>query len=85
MNKENIEDLKSELLFYKQKAILFNEELKEARSKIESAYNAGFEEGWNKCTKKIRNFIIKHCQDYFSIDDEKELELNEKIRKLNNK
>ena len=52
------------------------------RGNIESSYRSGYVEGWNACTKKIRNFILKHCQDYFTYNDEKEYEIKEKINKL---
>ena len=34
-----------------------------------SSYRDGYMTGWKECTKKIRNFIVKHCVDYENINE----------------
>lgn len=64
MKKDN-EDITT--LWYRRRIQELTYNLKEARENIEVAHQNGYEQGWKDATKKIKNFIIRHCEEFEDI------------------
>ena len=60
------EDIIRELNYYKRRVLILQYNLKEARQNLEFAKRNGYMEGWNDATRKIDNFINRHCKDWFT-------------------
>lgn len=57
------------------------------RSESEFRVQKAYERGWKNCCKKIRNFIIRHCEEYENINadtwiDDVPLELQDIFAKI---
>lgn len=61
------EDIIKELNWYKKRVTILQFNLKQARQDIEIAKRNGYEEGWNDATRKIDNFIERHCKKWFEV------------------
>lgn len=59
------EDIIKELNWYKKRVLVLQFNLKQAKQDIEVAKRNGYVEGWNDATRKIDNFINRHCKDWF--------------------
>ena len=59
------EDIIKELNWYKKRVLVLQFNLKQAKQDIEVAKRNGYIEGWNDATRKIDNFINRHCKDWF--------------------
>lgn len=58
------EDIIAELKYYKKRITILSFQLKQARFDQERSNRLQYEQGWKDATKKIKNFIIKHCEEY---------------------
>lgn len=59
------EDIIKELNWYKKRVLVLQFNLKQAKQDIEVAKRNGYIEGWNDATRKIDNFINRHCKEWF--------------------
>lgn len=59
------EDIIKELSWYKKRVLVLQFNLKQAKQDIEVAKRNGYVNGWNDATRKIDNFINRHCKDWF--------------------
>lgn len=59
------EDIIKELNWYKKRVLVLQFNLKQAKQDIEVAKRNGYIAGWNDATRKIDNFINRHCKDWF--------------------
>lgn len=79
---KKIIDLEQERLYLLRRLGTLQNENKELRIELRtirtSTFYRGYEQGWKDATKKIRNFIIRHCEEY---EDGSDGELWEKERK----
>ena len=60
MNKDDL----AELNYLRKRVGILQWENKELRLENAHKYRQGYEQGWKDATRKIKNFIIKHCEKF---------------------
>ena len=63
------EDEISELFYLRRRVGELQYENKILKNEKYSSYRDGYMTGWKECTKKIRNFIIKHCENFETVNE----------------